>query len=496
MTTSAFITIVLCLSTVYGLPMADSSSGSDYDYSSDYSMDGDYSGDERVILTTPEFKSTPVNNMINEGDTIKLPCFVDKLDGFVLMWKRGKDIVSLGDKLMKDEDPRVKLVKGEHGNTLVISLAEPEDAGEYICQVSTNTKTPEIRHMVRVRVAPEIRPNPSDGEIIVHEGESATLACDVIKGSPAPEITWRRKERKLPDGKVAIRGQSLQYFDVTRKHSGIYICSADNGFGEPVEAEIKLDVQHAPTIEMEHTFIHTKEDDETEVVCTVHSSPQAQITWLKNGAPLPSNTAITSHRGNRHILLLVPKEKQPESTFGVYACVAQNKFGAANKSTEVSGKATPPNFKSEALGSSDNEFVLEWVAESITNITAFKVEYKAVEYDGDELESNFHQRFSTADQQGWTDIQVAPKHSEDHYFTGKHVIGNLKPMTSYVARVSSKNDYGFNSPKVFRFGTKGAAPVVAPTRPSSASSSSSSSAFSLSLSLMPPLLLAMLSRRQ
>ena len=44
-------------------------------------------------------------------------------------------------------------------------------------------------------VAPEIRPVPSDGVLIVREGETASLSCEIIKGSPTPEITWKRKVR-------------------------------------------------------------------------------------------------------------------------------------------------------------------------------------------------------------------------------------------------------------------------------------------------------------
>ena len=38
-----------------------------------------------------------------------------------------------------------------------------------------------------------------------------------------------------------------------------------------------------PTIEMQQTFIHTKETDETEIVCVVHASPRAKVEWFKNG---------------------------------------------------------------------------------------------------------------------------------------------------------------------------------------------------------------------
>ena len=56
-------------------------------------------------------------------------------------------------------------------------------------------------------------------------------------------MTWTRKERKMPTGEDNIRGLSLTYTAVTRHHSGIYICSADNGFGQPTVANLKLDVQ-------------------------------------------------------------------------------------------------------------------------------------------------------------------------------------------------------------------------------------------------------------
>ena len=49
---------------------------SDDEYS--YSADDDYlSEHEKVVHTTPNFVSVPSNQMVNEGDTIKLPCLVD-----------------------------------------------------------------------------------------------------------------------------------------------------------------------------------------------------------------------------------------------------------------------------------------------------------------------------------------------------------------------------------------------------------------------------------
>ena len=48
-------------------------------------MDDDYlSQDEKVVHTNPTFISDSTNQLVNEGETIKLPCLVDKLGKF--MW--------------------------------------------------------------------------------------------------------------------------------------------------------------------------------------------------------------------------------------------------------------------------------------------------------------------------------------------------------------------------------------------------------------------------
>ena len=51
---------------------------------------------------------------------------------------------------MNNNDPRFQIIQETNGNTLVISLAEEQDAGEYVCQVSTY-KPIEIKHSVKIR---------------------------------------------------------------------------------------------------------------------------------------------------------------------------------------------------------------------------------------------------------------------------------------------------------------------------------------------------------
>jgi len=77
-TPSLLLIVVSLLAIVRGQPFTNDYMN-DYDYS--YSSDADdatYRDDEQVVYQTPEFVSHPVNTMVNEGDTIKLPCVVEK----------------------------------------------------------------------------------------------------------------------------------------------------------------------------------------------------------------------------------------------------------------------------------------------------------------------------------------------------------------------------------------------------------------------------------
>ena len=55
---------------------------------------------EVVSKRDPTFMVQPKKLMVNEGDIVKLPCVVDIFDAFVIYWKKGETILSVGDKIM------------------------------------------------------------------------------------------------------------------------------------------------------------------------------------------------------------------------------------------------------------------------------------------------------------------------------------------------------------------------------------------------------------
>ena len=51
-------------------------------------------------MVTPQFLSTKQELLVNEGDTVRLPCIVDRLEGFVLLWKKNMNIIAVSSQII------------------------------------------------------------------------------------------------------------------------------------------------------------------------------------------------------------------------------------------------------------------------------------------------------------------------------------------------------------------------------------------------------------
>jgi len=212
-------------------------------YNPEYNYDEDNEvSEEKAVMKPPGFKSETMNLVVNEGETITLPCIVTRLQGFVLLWKKNDNIITVGDQILGIDDSRYYLEAKENGNNLVISLAEPGDEGEYVCQVSAFKPT-EIHHSVKIRVRPTIQTSPVKS-LTVKEGEEARLYCRVLTGHPTPRLKWRKKGGTMPTGDQEIMGEDIIFESVSRHFEGTYECHAEDDYGSPpVTSEVQLYVE-------------------------------------------------------------------------------------------------------------------------------------------------------------------------------------------------------------------------------------------------------------
>ena len=57
-------------------------------------------GSELELIATPKFISLPQSIIVNEGETLRLPCTVERLEGFVLLWKKNLDIITVASQII------------------------------------------------------------------------------------------------------------------------------------------------------------------------------------------------------------------------------------------------------------------------------------------------------------------------------------------------------------------------------------------------------------
>ena len=116
-------------------------------------------------------------------------------------------------------------------------------------------------------------------------GETASLSCRAVAGSPRPSLAWRKVSKHgdtelsslvLEDDSAAL----LQLERVTRHQAGKYVCSAENG-DTPVEKEVVVHVEFSPEISVEHHVVETRLGADVELTCIVHAFPHAEVSWKK-----------------------------------------------------------------------------------------------------------------------------------------------------------------------------------------------------------------------
>ena len=55
---------------------------------------------ETELMKTPIFRSLAQKFDANVGDTVRLPCLVDRLEGFVILWKKGSEIITVASQVL------------------------------------------------------------------------------------------------------------------------------------------------------------------------------------------------------------------------------------------------------------------------------------------------------------------------------------------------------------------------------------------------------------
>ncbi|XP_065344709.1 lachesin-like [Cloeon dipterum] len=398
------------------------------------------------LSPAPRFTSRGQTYRAVLGDTLVLPCEIQNVGNYVVLWRRGGDVLTARE-IMVTRDQRFRLVEGYN---LEIRNVMPQDAGDYVCQISAKDNK-DLVHTVEILVPPTIRGQPSTGSMTVRKGGSVTLECKA-SGNPVPTITWTKKGGTLFGGEKTVEGFSLTLDQVDRHQAGVYQCSANNGVGPPATIDINLTILYPPEIQVERSWVHSGEGYEAQLVCIVHADPPAIVQWHHDSFALePNDRRKMETKGTKHTLSI---SNVQSGDFGNYSCVADNSLGRAKKYMELSGRPSVVEFKSEPYSRGRDFYNLSWEVTSWPPLEEARLLWRRVQLN------------ETHPMPGkWHDVVLAPNPrtavvgqvtGDGNKHKASYVIRPLQPGSVYEAVVQARNRFGWGEVSdLHKFYTRG-----------------------------------------
>lgn len=285
-----------------------------------------------IMALEPSFDVPIVNITVVAGKTAVLPCSIDSLGDFKVVWTdQYSTLLTLGEKRIIDDERMVLDRPHTKDWNLLLHDVKYDDRGRYTCQINTmpiKTKTIELI----VLVPPTIL-ETSSNDLTAKEGDTVTLTCNV-SGVPKPTVQWFRKphadSRDQHKERVGINGEILIIHNISRYCDGIYECVAFNDVPPAVNRVIGVMVEFPPEVWLDNYRLGQTVGKETILECKVTAFPQAVSIWKFQEQDLFNSLKhrIDVYQDRGHMLTLslrIPNVTQDD--FGQYSCYASNGFG-------------------------------------------------------------------------------------------------------------------------------------------------------------------------
>ncbi|XP_054724354.1 neurotrimin-like, partial [Uloborus diversus] len=287
------------------------------------------------VSPEPEFAEPIPNVTVSVGRDVSLPCVVDNLSTFRVAWIHTNryTLLTLQNRVIT-RNARYKVTHNSHRTWwLHIADIQERDRGEYMCQINTSPMKSQTGY-IEVVVPPHIEEEETSSDTEVREGSDVSLRC-VAKGSPNPEITWRREDsQEITIGKkkvTSIKSPELNITKVGRLQMGAYLCIASNGVQPAVSKRIVLSVNFAPMIWIPNQLVGAPIGTDVTLDCNLESYPQSVTYWNREGGIM----VLTNEKFNNQLITsglykvtmrLTIRNLKPDD-FAPYTCVAKNSLG-------------------------------------------------------------------------------------------------------------------------------------------------------------------------
>ncbi|XP_015183576.1 PREDICTED: neurotrimin-like [Polistes dominula] len=291
----------------------------------------------------PTFNKSISNVTVAVGREAVLVCVVSNLSGFKVAWLRvdTQTILTIANHVITKND-RIKVTHSEHKMWyLHIRDVNPSDQGFYMCQINTEPMKSQTGFL-EVVVPPDILDNSTSTDMIVNEGSNVTLRC-AARGSPQPNITWKRENGELisfgnGSGVSSIEGSIFNIVRVNRLQMGAYLCIASNSVPPTVSKRIMLIVHFPPMIMIQNQLVGVQEGQEMTLECHSEAFPKSINYWTKgNNQIIPNGEKYEATLSNNaykvHMKLTIRSVTM--SDYGTYKCISKNSLGETDGSISL-----------------------------------------------------------------------------------------------------------------------------------------------------------------
>ncbi|XP_059151468.1 hemicentin-1-like [Physella acuta] len=276
---------------------------------------------EVLIPPSIERKSVEKSLSVVQNSTVRLHCPATGVPEPDILWMKDKQPIL--------DFPYIDMRVLNDGQTLELSNAQLEDAGNYSCRAINPAGVDDMDLTLQVFIPPLIG-KPTPDRLHVHQGQSISMRCAVI-GNPEPTILWFKDgavilEEENGRKQILDHSMTLQIVDVQPLDRARYTCHAENQAGF-AEKYFDLEVYEPARINGSGKRVEMPVILDQEVVlnCPAEGVPTPSITWYRKNVLIPAYgmANIRIQETGKQLVILSAQLLD----FGDYSCYARNDAG-------------------------------------------------------------------------------------------------------------------------------------------------------------------------
>ncbi|KAE9555394.1 hypothetical protein FO519_001406 [Halicephalobus sp. NKZ332] len=234
------------------------------------------------------------------------------------------------------------------GKQLQIRDLKSTDSARFMCIAENKAGSAELSLDLKVIGAPEIQGPPVE-EVKVLLNHPKELNCDVTGSAPI-SIEWLKGGRSVDSDtsekgiylQSTNQGQRMHILSAQKSDNTRFTCVAKNSAGE-ARKNFDVVVQIPPLINDSLSSPGIQSvipGNDFRIDCKIDSFPQAEISWVKDGAPLDPDESVIFTNENQTLYV----KKAGDEHGGSYTCVAKNEVGSTSRKYLIN-LAAPPVFE-------------------------------------------------------------------------------------------------------------------------------------------------------